>query len=106
MSAVRDGVGRTRAAIDDVRGRVHAEINEGWLHFGPAEFRTVVDEEGVDVTALTITHRDGEVLVDVPWLDGGDLPYWNAPLDYGTPGAPLEFAKLLRRRVADLLTVP
>lgn len=108
MSAMREGVALTRAAIEDVRARVLAEIEEGWLHFAPAELRRVVDEESVDVTRLTSTKRDGEILIDVPWEDGGKLPYWNTALDYQTasdgPGVKsYEFAKLLRRRVADLL---
>lgn len=103
MSAMRDGVAQTRAAIELVRARVLAEIEEGWLHFPPAELRRVLEEESVDVRKLTSTQRDGEVLIDVPWEDSGKLPYWNTALDYETHDATYEFAKLLRRRVADLL---
>ena len=108
MSAMREGVTQTRASIEDVRARVHAEIAEGWLHFAPAELRRVVEEEQVDVTKLTSTKREGEILIDVPWEDGGKLPYWNTALDYEATKDPVgcaayEFAKLLRRRVADLL---
>lgn len=107
MSAMREGVAQTRDAIEDVRARVLAEIEEGWLHFAPAELRRVVEEESVDVTRLTSTKRDGEILIDVPWEDSGKLPYWNSALDYDAKdangAAAYEFAKLLRRRVADLL---
>lgn len=105
MSAMRDGIAHTRTALDEMRARVVAEIDEGWLHFTPAALRRIVAEEGVDLLMLTAVEREGEILIDVPWLDGGCLPYWNFPLDYdgamGTAG--YEFAKLLRRRVADLL---
>ncbi len=103
MSAMRQGVHKTRAAIDEVRARVLAELDEGWLHFAPAELRRVLREEVVDVDKLTSVKRDGEILVDVPWLENGQLPYWSSPLDYGADGAAFEFAKLLRRRLADLL---
>lgn len=106
MSALRAGVGRTRAAIDEVRAHLLAEIEEGWLHFAPADLRVIVEEEDVDVTKLTSVQRDGEILIDVPWADSGQLPYWNVSLDYDTPNAAFEFAKLLRRRVADLLREP
>ena len=98
---------RSRDAIEEVRARVLAEIEEGWLHFAPAELRRVLDEESVDVTKLTSTKRDGEILIDVPWEDSGKLPYWNTALSYeakdAASAASYEFAKLLRRRVADLL---
>ena len=103
MSAMREGVQQTRAAIDDVRARVPAEIEDGWLHFAPKELRRIVDEEGVDTAHLTSTKRDGEILIDVPWQDSGNLPYWNTSLDYAQSSAAFEFAKLLRRRIADLL---
>jgi hypothetical protein len=103
MPALREGVEQTRAAIDDVRARILVELEEGWLHFAPAEFRKIVREEGVDVDKLTSTRREGEILVDVPWQDAGQLPYWNTALDYAANDAAFEFAKLIRRRVADLL---
>jgi hypothetical protein len=103
MAAVEDGVLRTRKAIEAMRASVSAEIEDGWLHFPRAGFSRVVEEERVDVTQLRAVERDGEVLVDVPWLEDAELPYWNIPLDYDTDGASLEFAKLVRRRVADLL---
>jgi hypothetical protein len=103
MPALRDGVQRTRAAIEDMRARVLAEIEEGWLHFSPGDFRTIVDEEDVNTEKLTSIKRDGEILIDVPWGDSAVLPYWNAPLDYAVDDAAFEFAKLIRRRVADLL---
>jgi hypothetical protein len=107
MSAMREGVAQTRDAIEDVRARVLSEIEEGWLHFAPAELRRVLEEESVDVTKLTSTKRDGEILIDVPWEDSGKLPYWNTALNYDASDpvgqAAYEFAKLLRRRVADLL---
>ena len=103
MPAVREGVAHTRTVIEDVRARVSTEIDEGWLHFTPRELKVIVEEEAVDLHKLTTKKRDGEILVDVPWLDGGHLPYWNRRLDYEADGASLEFAKLLRRRVADLL---
>lgn len=103
MPAVREGVAHTRSVIEDVRARVSTEIDEGWLHFSPRELKVIVSEEAVDLDKLVTKKRDGEVLVDVPWLDGGQLPYWNTRLDYAADGASFEFAKLLRRRVADLL---
>jgi hypothetical protein len=111
MSAMREGVAQTRASIEDVRSRVLVEIEEGWLHFTPAGFRRVLEEESVDATKLTSTKRDGEVLVEVPWQEGGKLPFWNMALDYDATddqngAASYEFAKLLRRRVADLLRDP
>jgi hypothetical protein len=106
MSAMRDGVQRTRSTIEEVRAQVLSEIEEGWLYFSPNEFRVIVEEEDVDVAMITSTRRDGEILVDVPWSDGANLPYWNVPLDYAEKNAAYEFAKLLRRRVADLLREP
>lgn len=103
MPAVREGVAHTRSVIEDVRARVSTEIDEGWLHFSPRELKVIVEEEGVDLHKLVTKKRDGEILIDVPWLDGGHLPYWNTRLDYEADGTSLEFAKLLRRRVADLL---
>ncbi|OGQ18441.1 MAG: hypothetical protein A2138_14375 [Deltaproteobacteria bacterium RBG_16_71_12] len=103
MPAVREGVAHTRSVIEDVRARVSTEIDEGWLHFSPRELKVIASEEAVDLDKLVTKKRDGEVLVDVPWLDGGHLPYWNTQLDYAADGASFEFAKLLRRRVADLL---
>lgn len=103
MPAVREGVAHTRSVIEDVRTRVSSEIDEGWLHFSPRELKVIAAEEAVDLEKLVTKKRDGEILVDVPWRDGGNLPYWNTQLDYAADGASFEFAKLLRRRVADLL---
>lgn len=106
MPAMRAGVQRTREVIDEVRAKVLAELQQGWLRFPVATLETVLEEEDVDVRFLTWVSHGADVLVDVPAENPATLPYWSRPLDYETPGAALEFAKLIRRRVADLLREP
>jgi hypothetical protein len=103
MAAVKDGVRRTRAAIEAMRTSIAAELEAGSLIFQSDGFLELAIDETADLDQVTGFEAEGAVYVDVPWRDDGTLPYWNAPLDYASPGPEFEFAKLLRRKAADLL---
>ncbi len=109
MACVRDGVRRTRAAIESMRRTIASELDSGSLMFDSQGFVGLAEEEHVDLDRVTGFEAEGRVYVDVPWRDDGTLPYWNAPLDYAAGDADeaaraeFEFAKLLRRRAADIL---
>ena len=51
---------------------------------------------------LKVRRLRGLVVVEVG-VDVSALPYWSVPLDYAAPGVHVEVARLLRRKVADLL---
>ena len=106
MASVQQGLARTRTVIDKVREGVSRELSKGLLAWPEGVFDRVVAEEKVDVSALKLRRLRGLVVVEVG-VEIAALPYWSVPLDYTTPGAPttasVELAKLLRRKVADLL---
>lgn len=102
MASVHQGLARTRIVIDKVREGVSRELGKGLLAWPEATFDRVVAEEKVDVSLLKLRRLRGLVVVEVG-VDVAALPYWSVPLDYATPGTSVELAKLLRRKVADLL---
>jgi hypothetical protein len=102
MGSVEQGLKRTRTLIDKVRVGVSRELSRGLLAFPADAFDRICAEEEVDLGQLKVRRLHGLVAVEVK--GGGDkLPYWSAPLDYSAPGPALETAKLVRRKVADLL---
>lgn len=102
MASVQQGLARTRTVIDKVREGVSRELGKQLLAWPEDVFDRVVAEEEVDVSVLKVRRLRGLVVVEVP-IASASLPYWSAPLDYKTPGPAIELAKLLRRKIADLL---
>jgi hypothetical protein len=102
MVSVQRGLQATRARIDEVRALVAAELGRGALFFAPDVFARVVGEERVDVARLVVRRTDEVVAVEVV-APVDALPFWSRPLDYAVDGAETHFARLLRRKVADLL---
>lgn len=102
MVSVQQGLLRTREIIDKVREGVSRELAKQLLAWPEESFDRAVAEEEVDVSVLKVRRSRGLVIVEVP-IPAAELPYWSVPLDYKTPGASVEMAKLLRRKVADLL---
>ncbi|MDP2340634.1 MAG: hypothetical protein Q8O67_06740 [Deltaproteobacteria bacterium] len=102
MGSVQQGLGRTRTVIEKVREGVARELGGRVLAFPQDLFDRIVAEERVDLSLLKVRRLRGLVVVEVTG-DLNRLPYWSVPLDYKTPGAPVELAKLMRRKVADLL---
>ncbi len=102
MGSVQQGLGRTRTVIEKVREGVSRELGRGILAFPQDLFDRVVGEENVDLSVLKLRRLRGLAVVEVG-ATPNRLPYWSIPLDYKTPGPSVEIAKLLRRKVADLL---
>ncbi len=102
MGSVQQGLARTRTVIDKVRKGVTRELSNKLLAWPEHLFDRVIAEEKVDVGQLKLRRLRGLVIINVG-SDIDQLPYWSVPLDYAAPGASLEVAKLLRRKVADLL---
>ena len=101
MASVQEGVQRTRTLIDKVREGVARELDRGVLTFAAEGFERILAEENVDVSQLKVRRRAGLVVVVLPSRQS--IPYWNEPLDYQKVGPSFEVAKLLRRKMADLL---
>ncbi len=102
MSSVQRGLQATRTRIDQVRAVMAAEIERGAISFPQDVFDRIIGEESVDVGRLALRREGGAVLIDVG-APAQALPFWSRPLDYGDDGAPAHVARLLRRKVADLL---
>ncbi len=102
MGSVAQGIALTRTVIEKVRAGVSREVNRGLLAFPREDFDRVVAEEGVDLSALRVRRIAGLAVVELG-AAGQALPYWGVPLDYDAGGADVEVAKLIRRKVADLL---
>gem|GEM_PF-1370301 len=102
MAAVERGLGATRTLIDKVRVGVSRELSRGVLAFPRDGFDRLVAEEKVDLSALRVRRMHGLAVVELP-ASAEVLPYWSVPLDYTAAGPELEMAKLIRRKVADLL---
>ena len=102
MASVQLGLERTRTVIEKVREGVARELGRGVLAFPQDSFDRIVAEERVDLSLLKVRRLRGLVVVEVSG-DINRLGYWSVPLDYKTPGGDVETAKLLRRKVADLL---
>lgn len=102
MGAVERGLAATRTLIDKVRVGVARELSRGVLAFSRDGFDRLVAEEKVDLTALRVRRIHGLAVVEIPTPIEA-LPYWSVPLDYAATGPSFELAKLIRRKVADLL---
>ena len=103
MPPSRDG------GIDRVRQEVGAQLETGSLKFDAATFDALLAQEKVDLGPLNVRRSGHEVVVDVPG-DPKNVPYFHAPLDFPAgearehgADAAYEFAKLIRRTVADAL---
>lgn len=103
MGPVAQGVERTKAGIDRVRASLDEKLQSGTLTLPRDAFERIASEENVDLGRVEF-RRDLELVhVTVPTKADGSIGFWNAPLDYDGAGPPFEFAKLLRRVVADEL---
>ena len=102
MQSVQAGIATTRTLIEKVRAGVAREVNRGLLAFPAEEFDRIVAEENVDVGLLKVRRIRGLAVVELP-VEASALPYWGVPLDYDGEPWSIETAKLLRRKVADLL---
>jgi hypothetical protein len=102
MGAVTHGLAMTRTLIDEVRIRISAEIARGVLVFPLSSFDRIVVEEGVDLSVLRVRRMHGLAVVCLT-APPDALPYWSVPLDPDVRGAHQETARLIRRKMADLL---
>ena len=103
MAPVAQGVARTKAAIDQVRTKLDAVLQGGSVRMHRDAFERVASQENVDASLLNVKRDGAEVLIEVPTKADGGIGFWNEPLDYAGQGAPYQFAKVLRRMVADEL---
>lgn len=104
-----EGAELTKRGIDVVRQQVGSELSTGALSFPAKDFDAIVAQEKVDLGPLSLKRDGDQVRVDVPG-SGDDVPYFHRPLDFeageveGAKSDPsYEFAKLIRRSVADAL---
>ncbi len=102
LASVEQGLGATKALIEKVRKGIAKELERGVLAFERDGFDRIVAEENIDESTITVRRIHGLAVVELE-VEVSSLPYWGAPLDYNTPGRDLETAKLIRRKVADLL---
>jgi hypothetical protein len=102
MASVSSGLSTTKALIERVRHGVARELGRGLLAFSLDSFDRIVAEEKVDLSVLRVRRIRGLAVVALD-VAAEALPYWSVPLDYTSTGASVEMAKLLRRKVADLL---
>lgn len=102
MGAVEQGLAATRTLIDKVRMGVSRELSRGLLAFPRDGFDRLCAEEKVDLSLLQVRRLHGLAVIELT-KSAEALPYWSVPLDYETPGPDTETAKLIRRKVADLL---
>lgn len=102
MISVQRGLSATRRRIDKVRAGVARELSRGVVTFPRDTFERTAHEEGVDVARLKVRHLRGLAVVHTGHpVDA--LPYWSVPLDYAVDGHEQQIARLIRRKVADLL---
>ncbi|MBM4279869.1 MAG: hypothetical protein FJ137_03680 [Deltaproteobacteria bacterium] len=102
MASVERGLATTRERIDKVRAGMARELGRGLIAFPRDTFEHIAGEEGVDVTQLKVRRLRGLTVVQTGYAIEA-LPYWSAPLDYATDGHDARIARLIRRKVADLL---
>ena len=102
MGSVAKGLSSTQTLIEKVRFGVSRELGRGLLAFPLDGFDRLVAEEKVDVSGLKVRRMKGLAVIELG-VRSDELPYWGLPLDYGAVGPAVETAKLLRRKVADLL---
>jgi hypothetical protein len=103
MAPVAQGVQRTKDAIDQVRTKLDPVLRSGVVVMHRDALERLMDEEKVDRSLLNIVREGTQVRIEVPTTADGGIAFWNEPLDYPAGGPPYEFAKLLRRIVADEL---
>ncbi len=102
MTSVQHGLAATRERIDKVRAGLARELSRGVVTFPKDAFERLAGEEGVDVTRLKVRRLHGLAVVETGHpVDA--LPYWSDPLDYAKDGIEHHVARLIRRKVADLL---
>ena len=102
MTSVQRGLASTRKRIDKVRAGLARELSRGVVTFPKDSFERIAGEEGVDVARLQVRRLRGLAVVETGHpVDA--LPYWSTPLDYGAGGVEEQIARLIRRKVADLL---
>ncbi len=92
----------TRGAIDEVAAWLHEQLATGFLPFDAAELELIAKQDGVDLSQLGVVREGGRAYVQVPG-DPEDVAFVHRPLDYDKPGPELELARLVKRKVADLL---
>lgn len=97
------GAQYTQKAIGQVGAWLDDQLATGAISFDKASFDDAVHQEKVDVSGLDIKTRGDEVFVYLPGDDPGAVPFVHTPLDYDAGGPDVEMAKLVKRRVADLL---
>jgi hypothetical protein len=97
------GAAYTQKAIGQVGAWLDDQLATGALSFDKASFDAAVHQEKIDVSQLDIKERNGEVFVYLPGDDPSQVPFVHTPLDYDAGGPDVEMAKLVKRRVADLL---
>ncbi len=102
MGSVAHGIAVTKTVIEGVRAGVSREVNRGLLVFARDDFDRIVAEEGVTLGDLRVRRIASLAVVELKTA-GQALPYWSVPLDYDEAGVDFETAKLIRRKVADLL---
>ena len=102
MASVAAWLSSTQTLIEKVRFGVARELGRGLLAFPLDGFARLVAEEKVDLGGLKVRRMKGLAVIELG-LRSGELPYWGLPLDYARVGPAIETAKLLRRKVADLL---
>ncbi|MBK7865440.1 MAG: hypothetical protein IPJ65_43950 [Archangiaceae bacterium] len=95
----------TREVISAAVDRLGRELAGGALTFSRDALAAIAAQEHVDLQQLETAEAPGggDVRVQVPSRDLGHIPFFSAPLDTATHDAHYEFAKLIRRRLADLL---
>lgn len=105
MSLAQLGVAATRAKLDAVRRHIAEQLQRGSLEFRTPHFAEIVAQERVDMAQLLIRYTTDVVIVEVPPHRENVVPFWNAPLQYDEQNAHFEFAKLIKRAVADALRI-
>jgi hypothetical protein len=102
MNSVKDGLATTRECIEKVRSGLAGELSRGVVAFPRDSFDRIAAEEGVDLSRLKVRRLRHLAVVQTGHpLD--ELPYWSVPLDYSRDSVDAHVARLIRRRVADLL---
>ncbi len=102
MVSVERGLLATRELIEKVRFGVARELERGLLAFANEDFDRILAEEKVDRSVLKVRRIHSLAVVELG-TKAENLPYWGVPLNYDSVGRDIEAAKLIRRKVADLL---
>jgi hypothetical protein len=102
MASVQSGLAATRARIEAVRAGLARELARGVVTFPQESFARIAAEESVDVNRLKVRRLHGLAVVATEHV-ADKLPYWSVPLNYANDGVESLIARLIRRKVADLL---